>query len=144
MVSEQLLALLIRKGIAMISAMTGQNITEDVQNEDDPWKKFIVQIQNNIAELDKRLLVRKLRKAREAKRAKTGQCEGRKPFGYNPGEDETIKRIKQLYRKKPGEERLSCHRIAKVLNKEERPTRQGGPWQGPQVQQILKRLKVAK
>ncbi|MCP4455136.1 MAG: recombinase family protein, partial [Planctomycetes bacterium] len=71
MVSEQLLALLIRKDIAMISAMTGQNITEDVQDENDPWKKFIVQIQSNFAELDKRLLVRKLRKAREAKKLKT-------------------------------------------------------------------------
>ena len=68
MVSEQLLALLIRKDIAMISAMTSQNITEDVQDENDPWKKFIVQIQNNIAELDKLLLVRTLRKAREGKR----------------------------------------------------------------------------
>ena len=144
MVSEQLLALLIRKDIAMISAMTGQNVTEDVQDENDPWKKFIVQIQNNIAELDKRLLVHKLRKAREAKRAKTGRCEGRKPYGYYPEEEETIKRMRQLYRKKPGEERLSCHRIAKILNKEKRPTRKGGPWQGPQVQQILKRLKLAK
>ena len=73
MVSEQLLALLIRKDITMISAMTEQNITEDVQNDDDPWKKFIVQIQNNIAELDKRLLVHKLRKAREARRIKTAR-----------------------------------------------------------------------
>ena len=124
--------------------MTAQNVTEDVQNENDPWKKFIIQIQNSVAELDKRLLVRKLRKARESKRAETGRCESRKSFGTFPGEDETIKRMKQLYRKKPGEERLSCHRIAKILNKENRPTRQGGPWQGPQVQQILKRLKLAK
>ncbi|MFC1652509.1 recombinase family protein [Planctomycetota bacterium] len=85
MVSEQLLALLIRKDIAMISAMTGQCVTADVQDEDDPWKRFIVQVQNNIAELDKRLLVRKLRMAREAKKAKTGRCEGRKPYGYYPG-----------------------------------------------------------
>jgi DNA invertase Pin-like site-specific DNA recombinase len=144
MVSEQLLALLIRKDITMISAMTGQNVTEDVQDENDPWKKFMVQTMNNIAELDKRLLVRKLRKAREAKREATGRCEGRKPFGVNPGEEETIQRIKQLYRKKPGEERLSYHRIAKVLNRENRPTRKGGQWQGPQVMQILKRLKLAK
>jgi hypothetical protein len=89
----------------MISAMTGQNITEDVQNEDDPWKKFIVQIQNNIAALDKRLLVHKLRKAREAKRTETGRCEGRKPYGYYPGEAEIVKRIKQLYRKPRGEKR---------------------------------------
>ena len=62
--------------------MTGQNVTEDMQDENDPWKKFIVQIQNNIADLDKRLLVHKLRKAREAKRTKTGRCEGGKPYGW--------------------------------------------------------------
>ena len=139
MVSEQLLALLIRKDIAMISAMTGQNITEDVQDEDDPWKKFIVQIQNNIAELDKRLLVRKLRKAREAKKAKTGRCEGRKPYGYYPGEDDVIKRIRQLYRKPHGQERLGCRAIAKQLNQEGISTRSGVPRSGTQVKSILDR-----
>ena len=140
-VSEQLLALLIRKDIAMISAMTGQNITEDVQDENDPWKKFIVQIQNNIAELDKRLLVRKLKKAREAKKAKTGRCEGRKPYGYYPGEDGIIKRIKQLHRKPPGEKRLGFRAIARRLNKEGIPTRSGAQWSDTQVRSILSRKK---
>ena len=144
MVSEQLLALLIRKDITMISAMTGQNVTEDVQNENDPWKKFIIQIQNSVAELDKRLLVRKLRKARESKRAETGRCEGRKPFGYYPGEAEILKRMKQLYRKPHGEKRLGFYQIATILNKEGRPTRKGTPWYGAQVSAILKRLKLAK
>jgi DNA invertase Pin-like site-specific DNA recombinase len=141
MVSEQLLALLIRKGIAMISAMTGQNITEDVQDEDDPWKKFIVQIQNNIAELDKRLLVRKLSRAREAKRAKTGRCEGRKPYGYYPGEDKIIKRIKELYRKPHGEKRMGFRTIARKLNEEGIPTRSGVKWSDTQVKSILTRKK---
>ena len=141
MVSEQLLALLIRKDIAMISAMTGQNITEDVQDENDPWKKFIVQIQNSIAELDKRLLVRKLRKAREAKKVKTGRCEGRKPYGYYPGEDEIIKRIKRLYRKPHGEERMGFKTIARQLDKEGIPTRSGAKWSGVLVKSILTRKK---
>jgi len=141
MVSEQLLALLIRKDIAMISAMTGQCITEDVQDEDDPWKKFIVQIQNNIAELDKRLLVRKLRMAREAKKAKTGRCEGRKPYGHFPGEQDVIKRIRQLYRKPHGQERMSYRAIARRLNQEGVPTRSGVPWSGTQIKSVLDRRK---
>jgi site-specific DNA recombinase len=141
MVSEQLLALLIRKDIAMISAMTGQNITEDMQDENDPWKKFMVQIQNNIAELDKRLLVSKLRKAREAKRAKTGRCEGGKPYGYYPGEEKIIKRIKQLYRKPHGEKRLGFQTIAKKLNEEGVPTRTGAKWSNMVVKSILTRKK---
>jgi site-specific DNA recombinase len=139
MVSEQLLALLIRKDIGMISAMTGQCITEDMQDENDPWKKFIVQIQSNFAELDKRLLVRKLRKAREAKKAKTGRCEGRKPYGHYPGEDEAIKRIKQLYRKPHGEKRMGCRAIARQLDKEGIPTRSGVPWSSTQITSILSR-----
>ncbi len=141
MVSEQLLALLIRKDIAMISAMTAQNVTEDVQNENDPWKKFIIQIQNSVAELDKRLLVRKLRKAREAKRTKTGRCEGRKPYGYYPGEDKIVKRIKELYRKPKGEKRMGFRTIARKLNEEGIPTRSGVPWSDTQVRSILCRKK---
>lgn len=144
MVTEQLLALLIRKGVTMISAMTCQDVTADVQDESDPWKKFIVQIMNNIAELDKRLLVRKLKKAREAKKAETGHCEGNKPYGHYPGETETIERMKQLYRKKPGEERLTSHAIAMVLNREERKTRSDGEWRSSQVKRILKRLGILK
>ncbi len=139
MVSEQLLALLIRKGIAMISAMTGQNITEDVQDENDPWKKFIVQIQNNIAELDKRLLVHKLRKAREAKRAETGRCEGRKPYGYYPGEAKAIERMKQLHRKPHKEQRMKFGTIARKLTEEGHPTRTGAKWSGVLVKAILTR-----
>ena len=141
MVSEQLLALLIRKDIAMISAMTDQNVTEDVQNENDPWKKFIIQIQNSVAELDKRLLVRKLRKAREAKRTKTGRCEGRKPYGWYPGEDEIIKRIKELYRKPKGEKRMGFRTIARKLNDEGIPTRSGVQWSDTQIRSILYRKK---
>ena len=141
MVSEQLLALLIRKDITMISAMTGQNVTEAIQDETDPWKKFIVQIQNNIAELDKRLLVHKLRKAREAKRTKTGRCEGRKPYGYYPGEAEIVKRIKRLHRKPRGEKRPGFLTIAKKLNEEGVPTRTGAPWSDVLVKSILTRKK---
>jgi len=141
MVSEQLLALLLRKDISMISAMTGQNITDDIQNDEDPWKKFIVQIENNIAELDKRLLVRKLRKSREAKKTQTGKCEGRKPYGYYPGEEQAIKRIKELYRKPHGEKRMGFRTIARKLNKEGMPTRSGAPWSDTQIRSIIKRMK---
>ena len=139
-VQLQIIALLANKGITLINSMTGQDVT----NPSDPMSKAMIQVQGTFAELDKNLLVRKLKKGRQTKREHNGYCEGRKPFGYRPGEQETIDRIKQLYRKKHGEDRLSCYRIAKVLNRESRPTRHGGQWQGPQVQKILKRLKILK
>lgn len=139
-VQLQIIALLASKGITLLNAMTGQDVT----NPSDPMTKTMIQMQGAFAELDKTLTVRKLKKSREAKKAKTGRCEGRKPFGYRPDEQATVDRIKSLYRKKPGDDRLSCYRIAKVLNKEKKPTRQGGQWCDAAVRKILKRLKVLK
>ena len=62
-IQEQLLIYLVSKGIDLISANTGENVTQAIQ--DDPMKKAMVQIQGIFSELDKVLLVRKLRKARE-------------------------------------------------------------------------------
>ena len=51
--------------------------------------------------------------------------EDRKPFGYYPGEAETIKRMKQLYRKPHGEKRLGFYQIATILINEGLSTRKG-------------------
>jgi site-specific DNA recombinase len=112
--------------------------------KDDSVRKFIGQILEAILQFEKSAIVSKLRAGRQRVKQLAGRCEGRKPYGYYPGEDTVIKRIRVLYRKKPGENRLSCHKIAKILNKENQPTRKGGLWQGPQVKQILERLKLAK
>jgi len=48
----------------------------------DPMMKAMVQMQAVFAELDKSLLVRKLKKARRLKKQRNGHCEGRKPFGF--------------------------------------------------------------
>jgi site-specific DNA recombinase len=139
-VQLQIIALLANKGITLINAMTGQDVTHPT----DPMSKAMIQVQGTFAELDKNLLVRKLKKGRQTKRKQNGYCEGRKPFGYRPGEQQTIDRIKQLYRKKPGDDRLSCYKIAKILNKENRPTRHSSQWNDGQVRKILKRLKILK
>lgn len=138
-VQMQIIALLSSKGVTLINAMTGADAT----NPSDPMAVAMLQMQGCFAQLDKSLLVKKLKKGRDAKRAKSkdNKCEGRKPFGYRPGEAETVERMRKLYRKKPGEDRLSFYRIAKVLNNEDRPTRQGKPWHSFQVERILKRLK---
>jgi DNA invertase Pin-like site-specific DNA recombinase len=139
-VQLQIISLLASKGITLINAMTGQDVTSPT----DPMSRAMIQVQGAFAELDKNLLVRKLRKGREKKKAETGRCEGRKPFGLKPGEQDTIDRIKQLYRKKPGEERMTGHRIAKILNKENRPTQSGCQWRGGHVRAILERLGILK
>jgi len=137
-VQLQLIALLASKGVTLINASTGQNVTEAM--EDDPMMRAMVQMQGVFAELDKSLLVRKLRKARDLRRKQTGRCEGRKPFGTRPGEAEVIERMKQLHRKPRKGKRLGHHQIAMKLNKEGQPTRTGRPWSAVTVKQVLDRL----
>ena len=85
---------------------------------DDPMRRAMVQMQGIFSELDKNLLVRKLRKGREKRRAENKKCEGRPFFGQKPGEAETLERIKELYRKPRDGQRRSLQEIADLLNQE--------------------------
>ena len=138
----QLVGLLCSKGITLISADTQQDITAAFSS--DPMLKAMIQVQGVFSELDKSMLVAKLRKARQDKKARTGRCEGRKPFGFYEGEDKTLKRIKQLHRKPRGGKRLGPYQIARILNQESYATRTGVPWHGSHVSAILKRLKFVR
>jgi len=115
-VQMQLLAYLISKGLTLISASTGDDVTAAVA--DDPMRRAMVQVQGIFSELDKNLLVRKLRKGREKRKAETGKCEGRPFFGTKPGESETLERIRELYRKPHGRDRRSLQEICDILNSE--------------------------
>jgi DNA invertase Pin-like site-specific DNA recombinase len=134
-VQLQITALLASKGITLINAMTGQDVT----HPSDPMTLAMIQVQGAFAQLDKNLLVRKLKKGRERKKAKNGFCEGKKPFGDRPGEQETLDRIKQLNRKTKNEKRLGPYQIARILNEEDRPTRHGKSWHGSAVRKIIDR-----
>ena len=143
-VQLQIISLLASKKMSLINAMTGQDVT----HPKDGMAKAMIQIQGTFAELDKYLLVRKLKKGRQAKREKNGHCEGRKPYGHYPGELEIVKKIKKLYRKPYGEKRVGSQTntkqvgfqtIAKQLNKEKVPTRSGAKWSGVLIKSILTR-----
>lgn len=134
-VQMQIIAMLTSKGIALLDASTGQNVTESM--ESDPMMRAMVQMQGTFAELDKRLLVKKLKKGRQAKLERNGHCEGRKPYGYRPGEQKVLDRIKQLNRKAKKEPRLGPHQIAVKLNVEGLRTRSGGKWYSATVARII-------
>jgi hypothetical protein len=92
-----------------------------------------------VAEYDKRVTVLKLRAARERIRGRGAACEGRKPYGYHPAEQEVLDLMKQLRRKAPKQARLSYAAIAETLNARAIPTRTGGKWQPRTVYGILSR-----
>jgi len=135
-VQTALITYIASKDITLISARTDQDITEAVLN--DPMQRALVQIQGVFAELEKNLLVKKLRAARERKRDKQGKCEGRK--SYREAAPETVKRIRQLRRKPKGMggRRKTYQEIADILNGEGVPTLNGQPWTLQTVRHAVK------
>ena len=136
MVQSLLLAKLAQHGVTLINCVTGEDVTASMS--EDPMRKALIQIQSVFSELEKSRLVGKLRKAREAKKATTGKCEGRKAFGEKEGEPEIIVLMRSLRRKRSGRQ-LSFAKIAEELNRQGVPTRTGARWQTTTVQNILKR-----
>lgn len=138
-IQEQLLIYLASKGINLVAANTGENITEAINA--DPMRKAMVQIQGVFAELDKSLLVRKLRKARELVRDQEGKCEGRK--GYKDTEEGIIllKEIRKLRRKRKGGKGKTYDQVAAELNQQGYTAANGKPFTGNTVRGILHRQK---
>ena len=131
-------------GILLFAANTGENVCDAFQT--DPTRKALLQIQGVFNQLEKDRLVIKLRKAREARRQKTGRCEGRKPFGQDrehaERESAVVDLLKQLRRKPLGGERLSFAAIAAEMNirAEQNPAlrpRTAAKWHLTQIKRIL-------
>jgi site-specific DNA recombinase len=137
MIQCTLLAKLGSEGLTLIAANTGEDVTEAMR--EDPMREAMVLIQGIFAMLDKKLTVRKLRKAREAKRAATGRCEGKKPYGTYDSEQEVLARIRELRRKPRYGDRMGPKMIADTLNVEGHRNRSGGPFSAPHVGLLIRR-----
>jgi len=137
-VQENILIYLASKNINLISANTGENITEAI--ESDPMRKALVQVQGIFGELDKSMLVKKLRNAREKIRQEEGRCEGAKPYGHLVGEIEILKYIKRLRRKPKNScrKRSTYQSIADQLNSKGIKPRRGEKWTSSLVYNVLK------
>jgi DNA invertase Pin-like site-specific DNA recombinase len=136
MVSEVILGQFRDLGVSVIAADSGVDLNT---GDDDPTRTLIRQVLGAVSQFEKAVIVLKLRAARERTKRRTGRCEGRKPYGFYPGEDRIIKRIKELYRKPHGEKRMGFRAIARKLNEEQIPTRSGVPWSDTQIKNILAR-----
>jgi DNA invertase Pin-like site-specific DNA recombinase len=149
-IQQQLITYLACKGITLISADTGEDITAALMG--DPMRRAMVQIQGVLSELDKNMIVAKLKAARERIR-KDGRrpgaknysddpiinktAEGRKPFGLDskrPHEKPILDRMILLRSQGHNSEQ-----IAQILNNDGIPTRYGKLWIAPSVGKILRR-----
>ena len=132
-IQETLLVYLASKGITLINARTEENVTEAIMA--DPMKKALIQIQGVFAELEKNLLTKKLRAARDSKREANGKCEGRK--SYQEAMPEVVKEVKRLRRARKGMPRRTFKAIADSLNGQGVKSMTGKDFSGSIVQSIL-------
>lgn len=136
-VQEQLLIYLSSRALDLISANTGENVTQAIK--DDPIKKLLVQLQGAIHEFDKNSILLRLKKGREKKRKETGRCGGLPRYGQTPQEKVVLKTIAYMRRRGKQSNRKSYRTIADELNARQIPTRTGRKWYGSSVWQIYER-----
>lgn len=142
-IQEQLIIYLASKEITLLDARTGENITEAVKSDD--MKRALIQIQSVFMELEKNLLVKKLRVARESKRLAQGKCEGKKGWNDSPVKrDAALDQIKGLRRKPKLGKRMTFVEIAGQLNAlaledDTYATLTGKPWTGAAIQNLLQK-----
>lgn len=128
MLQETIIQSLLKQGFELASAMLGE---QDLCSN-DPGRKLMRTIMGAIAEYDKALIVLKLKAARQRAKAKTGRCEGQKPFGTLEGESGTLARLVAL--RSSG---ANYEAIARQLNAEGIKTRSNGDWFPATVRKIV-------
>ena len=140
-VQLQLCTYIASKEITLICAGTGENITQAILN--DPMRKAMVQIQGVFAELDKSLVVRKLKngriKARQDSEARTlagkKKCEGRKSL--RESSPDLLKEARKLYRKPPKGKRRTLEEVGIALFEMGYQTSKGNPFAPAQVKRLI-------
>ena len=147
-IQQQLITYLACKEITLISADTGEDITAALMG--DPMRRAMVQIQGVLSELDKNMIVAKLKSARD-RISKDGRPVGSKNYSTDPAVNKKSCG-RHFYGQKSGEERvleemrlskergLTCEQIAYSMNYLGVPTRTGkGQWKAATIAKILRR-----
>lgn len=138
MVSEFLLAECRKRNLKVFSA--DQGVLLDMASDGgDPTRVLIRQILGALAQWEKTMLVTKLRAARVRKRETTGRCEGKKRYGFRPGEQDIIN-IAHNFRGVLDEfhQPMELAVIAKHLNEAGFRTRHGKMWDRFRVAHLIK------
>jgi DNA invertase Pin-like site-specific DNA recombinase len=128
MVQETIIGDLRKRGIELVS------VAEPDLCSDDPSRKLVRQIFGAISEYEKCMIVLKLRGARQRMKARTGRCEGMKPFGEARTERKAVNRLLELRA-----QGLAVNKVADTLNAEGYKPKYGAQWYGSSVSNVLKR-----
>ena len=118
-------------GISIIDASTGDDLTQ----LEDPMMVAMHQISGVFAQLDKSMIVSKLKKARDAKSKELGfRCEGRKKAPFSA---DLILKIKKLRRKPHNGKRFTLEKIAEILNNDGNKTPTEGKFHPTTIKRVL-------
>jgi DNA invertase Pin-like site-specific DNA recombinase len=117
--------MLIKRGMRVITA-SGDDLTEAA----DPSRVMMRQIAGSFAQYEKARLVRKLREARERKKAETGKCGGRK--SYAEARPEVVALAQEL-----SAQRMSYRKISAELASRGYTTATGKPYVASAIQSML-------
>ena len=131
-VQEAAVLLLRKHGIKLYIASIG-TLQDYAADSGDPSLNLFRQMLGAIAEFEKVNTCARLSQARASLRIKNGRCEGRKPYGFRPGESEILDFMRSL--KKNGE---SYQEISSCLNEKGYKTRYGRPWSIDRIKNTLK------
>lgn len=137
-IQEAALAQVWRHGGRVIACDQGEVSRDD---PDDPMRTAMRQMMGVFAQLDRAMIVARLRRGRHAKRDKGGYAQGRPPYGFRaeagslvafPAEQAVIKRVQELR-----ESGLSYRQIADRLERSGVTPRSGGRWHPPMVARLI-------
>jgi DNA invertase Pin-like site-specific DNA recombinase len=126
------------------SVDTGQVLRDDAE---DPMRTFVRQVMGAASELERAMVVARMRAGRRHKAADGGYAYGAPGFGYRaeggalvpePAEQEALARMLALRA-----EGKSLRQIADALNGEGHQSKRGGVWHSASVGRVLNRLVVA-
>lgn len=143
-VQEAILGQVWDAGGIVHSAETGE-VPED--DPDDPMRTAMRQMRGVFAQLDRALIIKRMRNGRKAKAAgggyaygspaygqKAGERDGKRQLVANPDESPIVARI--LSREAEG---ASVRQIAAELNAEGIPAKRGGQWRPETVARVIRR-----
>ncbi len=140
-VQEGILAHVWKLGRCVFTVDQGAVLQDD---PDDPMRTAMRQMAGVFAQLERAMLVKRLRDARRHKAARGGHAVGGSPFGYRPGdwdleedpaEQEVLREIARLHA-----EGSNSSDIARRLNDLGLCSKRGGRWHPTSVRRIVGRM----
>ena len=102
--------------------------------DDSPERQLFRVMLAGFAQYERQSICLKLRGARQRKKAETGRCEGRKPYGTRPGESEILALMRDA--RDAGD---TYDTIARAITAAGHLTRYGQPWRPGSIAKILSR-----